>query len=372
MSFYKWDPARVGIDLNNDFDWNDVTAEHLRQGLMTKNVKPPTVDESLQGQIGNINFLPPNNHDSYEKKFPFDDTLLLGLKVARDELNKRKWKMTIDFVVGGSFLDALTSTKNNHTHVGYRVPGTETIMISKMKNYSVYPHKKGLQFERMLTGGNVFNKNSYSHMQLVTINSCNVLFVAETDGVDSQGYPMEIKLGVSSGWNQSFQLRTILQMISNGSNKLVYGVTDENGLSLNSVTHKTLDELIKDNITDEQKNDMVQKIIQGLTKLHWMIESDNVYDVKLNDPTSHTTSKISVDLNENLQILPPPSVVLSFLYNVSPKLLAQDAFRINCFKTFENKTASGVTTTCHWTNVYSIKEFFNGILGKENNTEFQK
>ena len=267
-------------------------------------------------------------------------------------------------MVGGSVLTAMTSTskKEDTTYVACTIPGSKgTKMICKLKDYDVSPHSYGLQFERLLTGGSIGEKHSYSHMQLLKINGYMVLFVAETDAVDKNKKAVELKLGShdsSGSKKEAYKNSTILQMISNGSNTLVHG--ERKGRQIISVTKTYLHELIN-SITPRNKAKMVESISHAFTELSLKMYDDYVNEI--NFGRNLRCTKLP-----EVQILPPASVVMSYLLNVTPALLAQDAYRMELFG--NRKRQNGVTTVHYWTNTFQTPEFYDDTLGKETNTEF--
>ena len=270
---------------------------------------------------------------------------------------------TIHYVVGGSVLTAMTSTNTQDaTYVACTIQGSKgTKMICKLKNYNASPHQYGHQFERLLTGGTIGDNHSYSHMQLIKINGYMVLFVAETDAVDKSKKAMELKLGShdpSGSKKEAFKKSTILQMISNGSNTLVHG--ERKGLKMISATKIYLHELIN-SITQRNKNKMVESITHAFTELSIKMPKDGVNEINFG-------RIVDCKLRPDLQILPPASVVMCYLLNVTPALLAQDAYRMELFG--KRKKQNGVTTVHYWTNPFIYQEFYDGTLSKETNTEF--
>ena len=125
--------------------------------------------------------------------------------------------------------------------------------------YEVDLTDRGYQFERFITRSDISYQH-IEHIQLLKIADTMVLFTAESDGIDLEKYPIEIKLSN----NQRWQSKTMFQMISNGSTKLYHGVSKRQG-TIHDVDCKTLSDLI--NEEDDKLNDFVQNILKAMRQL---------------------------------------------------------------------------------------------------------
>ena len=347
----------------NGIPLNSVTAKHLETGSVVEKVLPPkilVVTNKLPFKLERI-----TRDVIYTKTFPYDEPLLVGYKLAMDKLNKMKVKVDIQFVFGGSVLNAIKAGDTRNKYVAMKIPTTQTILVTKVKGYEVNPSQKGYQFERLMTGRQAKETDTYSHMQLLQLNGKNVLFIAETDGVDSQKKAVEIKLGQYSGCSSSFAIHTILQMISNGSNTLVYGSTDRDDVFVESVENKYLGDLIEEHVpTNQEKSNITNKITKTLTELEWKIEGHGVYRVRFDNRKT-----VTADVTNCLQVLPPTSETLCYLNNITPNLLAQDNYRVMAYRSYNRVHDTQLYPKTLWTNVWTEH---NPIIRYEQNTEFHK
>ena len=96
LEYYKWEPGKVGVDLNIIVPWKDITVQQLENGTMSCNVKPPTIKDDICEKISEKTlYKTSSTKDGYEKKFPFDETLLVGLKIAREKLKKKNCQIKL-------------------------------------------------------------------------------------------------------------------------------------------------------------------------------------------------------------------------------------------------------------------------------------
>ena len=264
MGFYKWQPDALGWKQESNNPLNSVTADHLKKGS-TVNVVPPkilNVQNELPYKLESI-----TSAGCYINNFPYDETYLVGYKLAMDKLSKKGIKVDIHFVFGGSVLKAIKEGNDGKKYFAAMIPGTSTILVTKENGYKVNPSLKGCQFERLMTGKRATDTATYSHMQVLQLNGKNVLFIADTDGVDSQKKAVEIKLSSSRKCDSSFVKSAILQMISNGSNTLVYGSTNKDDTMVTSVKKKYLSNLIKEHTTNVEQTLFTIKIKKTLSEL---------------------------------------------------------------------------------------------------------
>ena len=147
MGFYKWQPDAVGWKQESNFPLNSVTADHLEKGS-TVNTPPKILN--LQEQELPFKFESRTNAGCYIKKFPYDETYLVGYKLAMDKLSKMGNEVDIDYVLGGSVLKAIKEGNDGKKYFATRIPGTTTILVTKENGYEANPSLKGCQFERLI------------------------------------------------------------------------------------------------------------------------------------------------------------------------------------------------------------------------------
>ena len=241
--------------------------------------------------------------------------------------------------------------------------------MTKENGYEANPSQKGCQFERLMTGKRDTDTATYSHMQVLQLNGKNVLFIADTDGVDSQKKAVEIKLSSSRKSDSSFIKSAILQMISNGSNTLVYGSTNKDDTMVTSVEKKYLSNLIEDHTTNLERTLLTTKIKKTLAQLPWHIrEKHTVYEV--NFETTNSTKIVNAVETYNVQVLPPTSVVLCYLHNITPNILAQDAYRLITYSNYNKHYHKCLSPKTLWTDVFTKKAICATELPAEMDTQF--
>ena len=129
------------------------------------------------------------------------------------------------------------------------IPGFNTILVVRTKEYIQDLSQFGFQFERLVTGRLMEGKDtdtisSVDHMHLMSVGKYRVFFCAETDATDEEGACIEIKASNPRYWGT----KVMFQMISNGSTKLCHGVKSRGSLieisllSLEDVANKALGE----------------------------------------------------------------------------------------------------------------------------------
>ena len=237
LGVYAWKPP--GQDPKA---LQDVTVDDIQRGLQATDSANRLVDlERLQ--------LPVSFCDASElplctaaAKFPFTGGFMASLHVAvcRKGLDLKK----IDFVIGGSILGFLSGQgKMRKTYLAQICPGTKIMVIGQSKNYEQNFGEKGYQFERLVTGQDMYGMHdltTHEHLQLFRIGTFNVLVEAEVDAMDSQGRLVEIKTG-NPRW---FDVKELLQMISSGSQQLIHPYT--RGPEVTEIVLKPLEDLAQE------------------------------------------------------------------------------------------------------------------------------
>lgn len=130
---------------------------------------------------------------------------------------------TIDFAFGGSTLQMLATCDDSDPYMVTIVPGTNTILVVKNKDYTHNSADVGFQFERLMTGTPMGDyplddASSVEHMRIMNVGAYRVIIRAETDAMMKDS-PVEIKASNPRYWGS----KVMMQMISSGSTKLCHG-----------------------------------------------------------------------------------------------------------------------------------------------------
>jgi hypothetical protein len=212
----------------------------------------------------------------------------------------------LDFVFGGSILEMLaTRNTNNQPFIATLIPGTKCIMIANRKQYTKNLAQLGFQFERFATGksmSDTSDTSSTDHIQTMQIGNKTVLFVAEVDAVDVDSFPVEIKTSDPTNWG----LRTMFQMISNGSTKLFHG--ERHGWSAKNITLKSLSDVagysLQHSVFDV---DALQiNILDGMNAIASQVKDSGLYKVVFSGKTMELVSESNA---LQYALLPPDNVV---------------------------------------------------------------
>jgi len=192
-----------------------------------------------------------------------------------------EWKDKLTFCLGGSTLDVLANQKikKKDTYVGARIVGTNIIMICKHSPYNMNLNDVGFQFERWVTGKQLNDRHStelMDHIQLMQVGSHYCLFGADCDATH-QGAPVEIKTTDPKQW----KTKTMFQMISSGSQHLVYGKKAKGGTRLLDVQILSLEE-VASRSSKHRHGEMERNIVSGLDQLRacWDDLGQDDYEMK--------------------------------------------------------------------------------------------
>ena len=233
--FFAWNPPHK-VEYNNLASITD--SKELMLSYLDLEGKPENLVDPRDVRTP-ISFasLPP--HET-KNRFPHGNLEIICLHVAaryRDIDFER-----IDFVFGGSTLEMLATCDASDPYMVTIVPGTNSILVLKNKDYTKNASDVGFQFERLMTGSAKENLSSLAssveHLRVMNVGSYRVLFRAETDAI-LNGNPVEIKASNPRYWGS----KVMFQMISSGSTKLCHGKKDRGKVT--SVSMQSLKQVAK-------------------------------------------------------------------------------------------------------------------------------
>lgn len=216
----------------------------------------------------------------------------------------------VDFIFGGSTLEMLANKDASDPFIATRVPGTNNcIMVAKKKQYTFNKGELGYQFERYVTGGDMYDTSDFSvveHLHLMKVGDDHtVLFRAEADAIDENGDLVEIKASNPRYWGT----KVMFQMISNGSATLCHG--EKYRGVLQRVTSKSLSRVAKDAMYDT--NRLEKNIEDGMRKLKNGVKIDQPYRISF----SYSGNLCLTPVTENRFVLLPPENIVLDLTNAS-------------------------------------------------------
>lgn len=181
----------------------------------------------------------------YVNIFPHDPGSIVPIYVAMTRGVKLE---DIDFVLGGSSLN---------TMVSQRIPKGDKILTQKVGNVIILRKHKpyagdkadiGFQFERLVTGGAIADKDDLTvceNLHIMDIGGFKVLFSAEVDAIAYHSpnrvtcYPVEVKANIK----KSQRRRELMwQMISSGSQMCVSA--ERKGLRLAGIEMTSLGSIV--------------------------------------------------------------------------------------------------------------------------------
>lgn len=146
-----------------------------------------------------------------------------------------------------------------------RVPSTSIILVAKATGYAHDSAAIGLQFERLVTGGDpaaLSSMDAIEHLQVVRIGDYRVLIQAEVDAVNSEGQPVEIKSSPPSKW----RTKVMWQMLSSASTQLcAFEVKPKE--QLESVKLWTLEQVVERALRNRSVADLKSNILEGMQAL---------------------------------------------------------------------------------------------------------
>lgn len=162
------------------------------------------------------------------------------------------------------------------------VPGTEIIMVFKLKDYVQDYSFLGFQLERYITGSSfedLHDTDLVEHVQLMDIDGHRVLFAAEIDAMDENGDPVQVKGSDPFYWGT----KVLLQMISSGSVNMCHGSRKQQKLV--KVKLMTLQQIAQKAFSKRKSIATLERnIINGLLALkeaayQQQIEDGKVYEI---------------------------------------------------------------------------------------------
>ena len=224
---------------------------------------------------------------------------------------------TIDFYFGWSVLDMLAhKDDSNGPHIVTTIPEKHTIIVANRKPYNQNLSDIGYQFERLVTGKDMKARfsciNIIEHLHVMKIGDYNVLFCAETDAVDENDRPVEVKTTNPRHW----RTRVIFQMISNGSSSLCHGLRIERDLqgvemhSLSSVAEQI-------SLQQHDIRTLEQNILDGMKAMKDQMRTTNHMEESC-FKVSFSQSELKLiptKTTRRTAVLPPADIVKRLLEN---------------------------------------------------------
>ena len=194
--------------------------------------------------------------ESYTKS----DFLAYHVAVARHQMDPDE----IDFLFQGPILAVLATSSRVDKRTKYRVqqiPRSKTIAVDCAKTYPRNPTDLGYQFERFVLGLPPYDPDAedddkdkgITHLQMATIHGSRVLLSATQDGIDQDGFGVEVKAlkNLITGTETSLPFvprrrwREIAwQMIGSGARTLYAGGKDEYDKAVVNVQRWSLDQIL--------------------------------------------------------------------------------------------------------------------------------
>ena len=213
--FFSWNPPHETTYKNLA---SITTLDQLMLNCLDLEGRPDQLVDPMSVRTP-ISFLSLPPHET-RNRFPHGNIEIICLHVAA---RYRGVDFTdIDFVFGGSTLEMLATCDASDPYMVTIVPGTNTILVLKNKDYTKNSSDVGFQFERLMTGSAMdsfpSHESSVEHLRVMNVGTYRVLFRAETDAVVDDS-PVEIKASNPRYWGS----KVMFQMISSGSTKLCHG-----------------------------------------------------------------------------------------------------------------------------------------------------
>ena len=305
-------------------------------------------------------------------KFPMYEPQLIAIAVAFSRDNTRDYH----FVFGGSTFYALMTKTNHNDYMTYQLPGTKTIIVTKdnyNKNRS-YEDSPGLAFERLMTKtGTAIEEtdfNCISHLrEFIAFGTYKILVVGECDGLDENGIITECKTTKMKMFDNDYKKKfynwdILLQMISNGSSKVLNGILNENK-DLIRIEEYSLSE-VSEFVNEKQKTTITHAELKN--NLHdFLGVITSAYDIN-----NHSIHKYSIgkDKFSSITVYPlprtteyknqydcisPSSLIFSTLHKTSPEMIAEDVYRKT--KCIEMDVDLGTMSFFNKTDVVTADEF---------------
>eukprot|EP00435_Cladocopium_sp_Y103_P012299 s161_g3.t1 len=275
LGFYAWKPPS-----GPKKSMGQVTADDIRDGLEADDIRDdPVTRLALEDVKLPVSFRELKPQRTSAGSFPFHGGMMACLHVTA----KRGVDLQdIDFLIGGSILAFLCEKgKKDATYLAQKCPGTNIVVMSKHKTYEQNFGQRGFQFERLVTGQDMYGLHdltTHEHLQLLRIGEFRVLVTAEVDAVDDLGRPVEIK----SGDPRFFGIKEMLQMISSGSQLLIHPYTKQ--LEVMEILRKPIEDLAQQAGLEELQN-MDGRIVAAFQQLDASKQSmtDEPYSIILSN-----------------------------------------------------------------------------------------
>lgn len=175
-----------------------------------------------------------------------------------------------------------TRNTNNQPFIATLIPGTKCVMIANRKQYAKNLAQLGFQFERYATGKSMMDTSDTSstdHIQTMQIGNKSVLFITEVDAVDGNSCCVEIKTSDPTNWG----LRTMFQMMSNGSSKLCHGERD--GWAVKNISLKSLSKVAEYSLNHSffDISSLQTNILDGMDRISSLVKDSGLYKLTFND-----------------------------------------------------------------------------------------
>ena len=223
---------------------------------------------------------------------------------------------TIDFCFGGSALEMLARKDTSNPYIATMIPEKHTIIVAKRKPYTQNLSDIGYLFEKLVTGKNMKAQSSCihitEHLHVMKIGDYKVLFCAETDAVDENDRPVEVKISRPKNWGT----KVMFQMISSGSSSLCHG--EQIGGILQQVKMHSLSSVAKQALRQRDIHALEQNILDGMRAMKDQMSTTNNMEescFKVSFSRSGELKLIPTKKTCNTAVLPPSDIVKRLLQN---------------------------------------------------------
>lgn len=266
LGFFGWIPPPRNTKKGAPYRYKSpakATVEEIK-GYILSGMRPDVVVETSALHLP-VEFKSNIPKQIVVQKFPYGQIGVGALYHAHSRCDLE----SLHFYFGCSALEVLSAEKkkgrkDSAPFYVMKVPGTKMIMVHYSLNFGQDYSPPGFQFERLMTGKRLDERHSVGfieHVQLMKIGHYRVLMSAETDAIDSEGHPAEIKL-MKQGYGGT---RTFFQMVGSGSLTLHRGKNEKGRLTkVTTVTLETMAQSISDN---HDVNLLESKLIRNMERL---------------------------------------------------------------------------------------------------------
>jgi hypothetical protein len=156
--------------------------------------------------------------------------------------------------------------------------------------------------------------DSVDHLQVMQVGPYRVLFMAETDAMDQNETPVEIKLS-SSNYQRYWGTKVMFQMMSSGSTKLCHGIKSNDGGQLVSVALRSLSNVAAEALLQASSSvrELEERILQGMDGIVSEMNkkaSSSSSSSSSSLPDHSPVSLISFAKDKTVQLLPVENVAM--------------------------------------------------------------